>query len=189
MKTRSLLAGLALIAATLLPEIASAATTAYTTGNVNMRAGPSTRYPRITTVPHGATVTVYGCTQGYSWCDSSYRGLRGWISGSYLAFGYQGRHVLVPSYGYSVGIPIIGFSIGSYWPRYYGRYDWYDSWDRDGRPSRWYNPPSRRAPPRVVHPQPPRSGQMPGRIVRPGGGPSGWGSSGNSPYWKPDNQR
>ncbi|MGQ7792609.1 SH3 domain-containing protein [Faunimonas sp. B44] len=171
MRPRSILAGLALLAATLAPAIANAATTAYTTGNVNMRAGPSTQYPRIATVPQGSRVTVYGCTQGYGWCDSAWAGRRGWISGRYLSFAYQGRRVLVPDYGPRIGLPIIGFSLGTYWGRYYRDYDWYDRWPRDrgwrdGRPVR---PPVRVQRPRDERPVAPRR-VVPGQVQPPARG-------------------
>jgi hypothetical protein len=40
-----------------------------------MRAGPETGFPRIVTLPAGAAVTVYGCSYGWSWCDTGWRSL------------------------------------------------------------------------------------------------------------------
>ena len=53
---KTVLAGLALIGAAVLPGAANAADNGFTTGNVNMRGGPNTYYPIITTVPYGAPV-------------------------------------------------------------------------------------------------------------------------------------
>ena len=58
------------------------AASGYSTGNVNMRTGPGTRYARVTTIPAGAPVEIYGCQR--NWCDTYFAGRRGWVSGSYL---------------------------------------------------------------------------------------------------------
>ena len=138
----------ALLLGLAVPGAASAATGGFTTGNVNMRAGPGTGYPVITTVPYGSSVAIYGCTAGYEWCDTNWAGYRGWVSGGYLEFVYQNRRVLVPNYGITYGIPIITFSIGDYWGRYYQAYPWWNDWHR------WAPPPR-------------------GPIVGPGPGPLG----------------
>ncbi|WP_163266390.1 SH3 domain-containing protein [Chelativorans alearense] len=117
------------------PQAASAAD-AYTTTNVNMRAGPSTHFPRITTLPAGAAVTIYGCTRSWDWCDTSWRGLRGWVSAHYLESLYDDRRVIVPDYGPSIGVPIITFEFGTYWDRWYQDLPWYserDRWRREWR--------------------------------------------------------
>ncbi|WP_011583267.1 MULTISPECIES: SH3 domain-containing protein [Chelativorans] len=140
MKTRLLLAAAAFGAALALPGVAAAAN-AFTTGNVNMRAGPSTQYPRVMTLPQGAAVEVYGCTNGWRWCDTSWRGYRGWVSASYLQMMYRERRVYVPEYAPRLGLPVITFEFGSYWDRWYSDRPWYrdrdrwrrGDWDRDRR--------------------------------------------------------
>jgi len=73
----------------------------YTTGNVNMRTGPSVYYPRITVVPVGSAVSIYDCTQGRRWCSVGWRGYRGWVSGRYLRFsGYRPRIYAPPTDDY-----------------------------------------------------------------------------------------
>jgi len=124
MKSRLMLAALAVGAVLATPGIAAAAN-AFTTGNVNMRAGPSTQYPRVTTIPYGASVEVYGCTSGWQWCDTGWRGIRGWVSASYLELLYQQRRVYVPEYAPRVGVPVITFQFGSYWDRWYRDRSWY----------------------------------------------------------------
>ena len=133
MKSRLMLAALAVGAILVTPGIAAAAN-AFTTGNVNMRAGPSTQYPRVTTIPYGASVEVYGCTSGWRWCDTSWRGIRGWVSASYLELLYRDRRVYVPEYAPRVGVPVITFQFGSYWDRWYRDRPWYHDrqrWARD----------------------------------------------------------
>src|SRR5690606_19996061 len=96
---------------------AAFAQNAYTTGNVNMRAGPSTQYPRVTTLPSGAAVDVHGCTSGWSWCDTSWRGIRGWVSANYLQMLYNTRRVYLPEYAPRIIVPVITFQFGNYWDR------------------------------------------------------------------------
>src|SRR5687767_6866958 len=103
MRITHLVAGAALVGAVCAPGVAAAAN-AFTTGDVNMRAGPSTQFPRVRTLPEGVTVTVHGCLDGWGWCDTSWRGDRGWVSGRYLEQLYRGRRVLVPEYGARVGL-------------------------------------------------------------------------------------
>lgn len=130
MKFRLLLAAAALVLC--WPGIA-AADAAFTTGNVNMRAGPSTAYPRILTIPRGAAVEVMGCLSDWNWCDTGWRGYRGWVSASYLEMLYQQRRVYVPEYAPRIGVPVITFEFGSYWDRWYRDRPWYrdrDRWER-----------------------------------------------------------
>ncbi len=67
-----------------LPAIANAATNGFATTNVNMRSGPSTRYPAVVVVPAGAPIVIHGCLNNVNWCDVSFARGRGWVSGSYI---------------------------------------------------------------------------------------------------------
>lgn len=137
-----LAAGLAM--AISLPAIAEAAS-GFATANVNLRAGPSTGYPAVTVIPAGAGVNINGCMSGANWCDVEFRGIRGWVSGSYVQVGYQQRRVYVaPEYYRPLGIPTVTFSVGNYWDRHYRGRDFYrerDMWDDRGvrrpPPARW----------------------------------------------------
>jgi uncharacterized protein YraI len=71
----------ATVFAAMLPAAANAAT-AVTTSNVNLRQGPSTDYPVITTLPGNTAVEIEGCAQG--WCKVDYAGAAGWMSEDYL---------------------------------------------------------------------------------------------------------
>jgi uncharacterized protein YraI len=119
---------------------AMAQDSAVITTDLNMRAGPSSRFPVITTLPADVRVDIYGCVDGYEWCDVSWRGNRGWIFADYLSYRYEGRFVPVVDYGPRIGIDIVGFSVDSYWGSHYRDRPWYDNrsrwitiWDRDGR--------------------------------------------------------
>ena len=131
MMLRPILAGAAFFAALALPTIAAAAN-GYATGTVNMRAGPSTQYPVITTIPAGAPVTIYGCEGGWSWCDTAWAGARGWVYARYLEGVHGAQRVYLPTYAPQIGIPVISFSFSTYWDTHYRYRPWYR--DRD----RWY---------------------------------------------------
>lgn len=118
----------------LAPAIAEAAA-GYSTANVNMRSGPSTQYPAVTVIPAGESVQIHGCLADVPWCDVSFYGGRGWVAGRYVQTAYQQRRVYVePQYYRPLGIPVVTFSVGNYWDRYYRGQDFYrdrDRWDRD----------------------------------------------------------
>ncbi len=135
----------------LLAPLLTHAADGFVTTNVNLRAGPDSSYPRITTIPIGTQIAIQGCTDGWEWCDVIAFGNRGWIAGNYLQYNYQNQRVLVPAYGAQIGIPIISFVIGSYWGNYYRDRPFY----RDR--SRWYGRPiPHRPPPRPIQRPPPR---------------------------------
>lgn len=142
-----------------LPGLARA-TDAYVTGNVNLRAGPDAGYPLVDQLQAGTEVDVQGCTSGWEWCDVIAFGNRGWVAGNYIEYEYQDGPVLLPLYGARIGIPIVTFSIGTYWDRYYRGRPFY------GRRSYWYHRPivRRPPPPPIRHPYrgPVRRGNGPG---------------------------
>lgn len=129
MKPRSFVAAAAFACALAVPGVASAAN-AFATGNVNLRAGPSTKYPVVITVAVNAPVNLHGCLSGYTWCDVSYGGTRGWVSGKYLETVYQEERVLVPAYAAQVSVPVISFSFGTYWENNHRGRDFYRDRDR-----------------------------------------------------------
>jgi len=80
---------------------------AYTTANLNMRAGPGTNYPVLTTLPQGAGVTIFGCTADFQWCDAAFTTVKGWVSGKYLSYAGQGIYYgrPIPNAGINLGVP------------------------------------------------------------------------------------
>lgn len=137
---------------------------AYVTDNVNIYAGPDPSYPLIATVYGGTPVAVQGCTDGWEWCDVVVADNRGWIPGDYLQYDYDNQPVLLPDYGPQIGIPIIAFSIGAYWDRYYRYRPFYQERDR------WYRQPipyHRPPPPSVRRVEPYRGPAPGGRQVDP----------------------
>jgi uncharacterized protein YraI len=133
----------------LATPFATSAQDAFTTRSVNVRAGPDTSYPVVAILGGGVPVQVMGCLDDWSWCDVAFEDNRGWIYAPYLSYVYQGARVPFYTYAPSFGIPIIAFSLGSYWDRYYRGRPWY------GRRDYW----EQRAPPPRVRPSgpPPRA--------------------------------
>ncbi len=122
----------ALVASTALPTAASAQD-AVTTVYINMRAGPSTAFPVVDVIPSSEPVDVHGCVSGYSWCDVSAAGARGWVYADYLSYARGGSYVPLVQYAPEIDLPIIAFSVGSYWDTYYRDRPWY------GERVRWGN--------------------------------------------------
>jgi len=135
--------GLSLIAIS-----AAFAADGYVTGNVNLRAGPDSSYPRVAMLNAGTPVAIEGCVDGWSWCDVATAEERGWVAGNFLQEEYQGQRMLIPEYGLQIGIPIVSFAFGSYWDEHYRSRPWYgnrEHWSRvqprypDMRESRYRN--------------------------------------------------
>ena len=103
----------------ILPGMASAQSQAYTTSPVNLYAGPAQDYPVVSQLPAGVPVAVMGCVSGYTWCDVAIQDQRGWVYAGYLNYPYQGNNVQLLNYGTAIGLPIVTFSIGTYWGSYY----------------------------------------------------------------------
>lgn len=122
---RRLLLCASVAAAMALPATAMAASSAVTTTNLNLRAGPGTEYPAVDTIPEGARLRIRGCISGYNWCDVVWRGERGWAQGDYLAALYRGHRVVVIDEGPEIGLPIIAFNIGTYWRSHYRHRNFY----------------------------------------------------------------
>ena len=132
---------------------------AVTTDWVNLRAGPGRDYPLVARLRPDTPIQVEGCLSGYQWCDVSIGPDRGWIYAERLSYVYQDRPVPILGWGARIGLPIIGFSIGSYWDDYYRQRPWYGQrprWDHRPPPG----PPHHRPPPRPS-PRPPPHATMP----------------------------
>lgn len=144
---------------------------AYTSKDVNLRAGPSTDYPVVAILPANIPISVEGCLSDYRWCDVIAGPNRGWAYSGNIIYSYQGSNVPLLTYGSMIGIGIIGFSIGNYWDAHYRSSPWYPQrqhWIDRPRPA--LRPGGRRLPP----PGPgfgPGAGQRPPQGQRPGGAP------------------
>ena len=142
---RHLATPLAITALLASTAMAAAQQRAEVTADLNLRAGPGTRYPVVTTIPDGRNVSVYGCIDGYDWCDVTWGNTRGWVFSDYLDYRYRGRWRPVSEWGARVGLPVITFSFGDYSDRHYRGTRFFDriidwvgddrdrdrDWDRD----------------------------------------------------------
>ena len=145
---RGRLCRLLFVLALVLPASAIAQI-AYTTRNVNVRAGPGRDYPLVTWLVPGTQVTVVGCIADWKWCDIIVGSLRGWVYARFLSYHYENSDVLILGYGPMLGLPIVTFSIIPYWDSYYRSRPWF------GDRSRWeHRPPPPMRPPAVHRPMP-----------------------------------
>ncbi|MGK6312649.1 SH3 domain-containing protein [Neorhizobium sp. DT-125] len=125
----AMVAGLSVLLSAITPTSAAAATSAVAVTNVNMRAGPSTRYPVVITLPARAALTVYGCTANTSWCDVSWGRDRGWVAANYVQVFYRGSTVVVtPTVAPAIGLTVVTFN-QAYWNTYYAGRPWYGEWN------------------------------------------------------------
>jgi uncharacterized protein YraI len=127
----------ALAALLSLPCVAFSQVQAVTNQPVNLMAGPGDDYPVVTGLAPNQPVEVMGCVSTYEWCDVALDDLRGWVDGNALTYAYEGNYVPLESYGAVIGLPVIGFSIDTYWDRYYHGRPWYgdrDRWRHGGPP-------------------------------------------------------
>lgn len=112
---------------------------AYTSRPMNVRAGPNREYPLVAQLDAGAPLDVHGCLDDWSWCDVSFEDNRGWIYAGGVSFVYQGNRVPLYSYGPHLGLPVITFSLMTYWGSYYRGRPWYtqrDTWSHRTLPPR-----------------------------------------------------
>jgi uncharacterized protein YraI len=127
----------AVCALSLMPFVAEAAE-GFATANVNMRSGPSTRYPAVTIIPVGESVEIHGCLADRPWCDVSFYDGRGWVAGQYVQALYRSNRVYVqPEYYRPLGIPTVAFEFDRYWDRNYRGRDFYRDRDRWRRGPDW----------------------------------------------------
>jgi uncharacterized protein YraI len=160
----------------LLVSAAAAAQVAITTQAANVRAGPDRSYPLVAWLAAGTPVQVMGCINGWRWCDVLVGPNRGWVYSGFLSYGYQKSPTLILEGGPMLGLPLVTFSIGSYWDSYYRNRPWW------GNRTYWYNrplppppawrPPPSRPPGYYPGPRPPHSNNpppyRPPRPIQPG---------------------
>jgi uncharacterized protein YraI len=142
----------------LVVSAAAAAQNAYTTHPVSVFSGPDDSYPMVAELDADASVQVMGCLDDWSWCDVAFGDNRGWLYAPDIVYDYEGGYVPFYTYAPSLGVPVVQFTLGDYWDRYYHGRPWY------GRREEWIDrgPPHHRrplGPPPSAGP-PPRSARM-----------------------------
>lgn len=99
---------------------------AYVARSGVIRAGPDYDFPKVRSVSSGRVIQVFGCIQGYEWCDVEYRGSRGWFPGDNIAFDYDGRRAPLRWVAPLLGLMILDFAIDDYWHNHYYDRPWYE---------------------------------------------------------------
>jgi uncharacterized protein YraI len=108
-----------------IPPALAWAVPGYSIADVNLRTGPSTANPVVTTIPRGAPVQILGCLSGWLWCDTTWAGYRGWVAGAYLSASWQGRAVPFVTYAPRLRVPVVVYNRPAYWRRYYAGKPWF----------------------------------------------------------------
>jgi uncharacterized protein YraI len=139
----------------------ASAQNAFTARPMNVRAGPNRDYPLVAQLDAGAPLDVQGCLSDWSWCDVSFDDTRGWIYAGGVSFVYQGERVPLYSYAPSLGLPIVTFSLSTYWGDYYRGRPWF------AQRNEWAH---RRLPPRMRPAGRPHAGPPPMPSGRPAAG-------------------
>ena len=176
----------------------AAAQQAYTTRQVNLRAGPDRGYPQVAYVGAGQSVYVNGCINDYRWCDITAGPNRGWAYAKYIEYPYQDRRLPIYGNGPTLALPIVGFILGSYWNDNYRNRPWYgqqnnwNNWRPGNRPPPAYGNgygygngnrfrPQPARPPVVERPNPGRPQTQPPRSQPPQGFPQTQGPGPSRP--------
>ena len=135
----------ACLSVSVIQPVLAAEFTGYSGTNLNIRSGPSVRFPTVGVLGAGTALAVHGCLSRYTWCDVTASGLRGWVSAAQIKMNYRDRRVYAPAYAKEVRVLILSFSVGSYWFDHYRDQDFYGERDRwtgyrwkgDGLPPGW----------------------------------------------------
>ncbi len=125
---------------------AAVAANGYTTDSVHMFAGPSDQYPAVMRLSAGRPLTIHGCLPDFAWCDVSWRGNRGWVTGFALEALSRERRVGTADSGHLTGVPVVDFDVQDYWEDNYRDRPWYA--DR----TEWFRVSIARPQPREVYP-------------------------------------
>lgn len=154
--------------------LAASAQGAFTTEAVNMRAGPDRSFPLVAWIPAGVPVRVFGCLDGWRWCDTAWGPHRGWVWSRNLAMTFQNQPWPIFYAGPRLGIPLVSFSIVSYWgsfyrnqPWWHQRNDWFHRPPPPPPPAWRPPPPGWRPPPPAVRPPPPPTVRPPPSVRPP----------------------
>lgn len=152
----------------MLFSVAVMAENAVTTDVASVRAGPDDSYPEVAQLDPDSPVQVMGCLDDWSWCDVAFGDNRGWLYAPDISYEYEGGYVPFYTYAPAFGLPVLTFSLDTYWGSHYRSRPWYgqrDEWIH--RTFHHERPPG----PAPSHTRPPRevvSAERPHGRSRPG---------------------
>ena len=121
---------------------AASASEVYARKTLNLRAGPDKQYPVVERVRSGSVLQVFGCIDGYRWCDVGFAEDRGWVSASYLQTIYEDRPVQLIEIGPVIHIPLIRYDVRPYWDEHYRSKPFYhdvEHWSHDDHHAEVHN--------------------------------------------------
>jgi len=121
----------AFFAATALAVSAQAyAAEGFIVADITLQSGPDDEYPPVDQLAAGTPVNIEGCLEGWTWCDVDVGDLRGWVPGTYIEQSYGGRWVYITDHGPRIGLPIVVFSLNTYWGAHYSSRPWFGERER-----------------------------------------------------------
>ena len=151
-------------AALVAPALAQSAE-GFIVADISMQSGPDLDYPPVDQLAAGTPVVIEGCIEGWTWCDVIAGDLRGWVPGTYIEEDYDGRWVYITDYGPRIGLPIVVFSLNTYWGAHYRNRPWYGEHERWA--TRTIQPRMPARPPGEAHAPPQRSMQSTAPAANP----------------------
>lgn len=107
------------VAAVLFASASASAASGVAAHSFTLRAGPGDNFPTVTSVPATVPLQIYGCIEGYRWCDVMWKNQRGWTTGDTLKYEYRGRPIKLYDADADIGIPVIVFNGDTCWRDYY----------------------------------------------------------------------
>lgn len=108
MREKILTTAAAIVAATLIPNLAMAATASAIT-DLNIRSGPGPQYSVVGAIQNGDRATVTGCIQGSLWCQVVYNGKQGWAYSKYLTMPRADNTVVIADHRAALDIPTVTY--------------------------------------------------------------------------------
>lgn len=109
MRAKSLVAGAGVLSAVLALPTAAMALDAVAVTDLNMRAGPGSQYPIVTTIRENGSVDILGCLPDAKWCQVIWQGNEGWSYSEYLAVTETDERIFVPQARSVLDIPVVAF--------------------------------------------------------------------------------
>lgn len=75
--------------------------------DLNLRAGPGSRYAVVGVLAAGQTAVLHGCLQGSKWCAVGNADNRAWVNSDYVTSEFSGRRVILAERPLDSGVTVI----------------------------------------------------------------------------------